>query len=239
MGTTRAKTFAAVKEIKAGCGIEPVAHLTCVAATRDDIARQLEELAASGIENILALRGDPPEGQKDFVPPQGGFQYAKELIAFIKSKKPGFCLGAAGFPEGHPKAKSPQADIDYLRQKIAAGAEYVITQLFFDNQFYFDYVSKCRAAGIKVPIIPGLMPITNYHQIKKMTQVCGATIPHDLLERLEAKQDDAQAVSELGTEQAVCQARQLLAADVPGLHFFVMNQAEPIATILKELRLAG
>jgi methylenetetrahydrofolate reductase (NADPH) len=231
MGTTRAKTFAAVKEIKMNFGLEPVAHLTCVAATQDDIARQIEELEQIGVQNILALRGDPPEGRKDFLPPEGGFKFAKELIAFIKARQPGFCLGAAGFPE------APQTA--YLKQKIDAGAEYIITQLFFDNKFYFDYVAQCRAAGINVPIIPGLMPITNYHQIKKMTQVCGATIPQDLLASLEAKQDDTQAISELGTERAVCQARQLLAVGAPGLHFFVMNQAEPISTILKELQFAG
>jgi len=231
MGTTRVKTFAAVRQIKADFGIEPVAHLTCVAATRDDIARQLDELKQIGIENILALRGDPPEGQKDFVPPRDGFKFAKELIAFIKAKQPGFCLGAAGFPE------APR--IEHLKQKIDAGAEYIITQLFFDNRHYFDYVAACRAAGITVPIIPGLMPITSYHQIKKMTQVCGATIPPELLASLEAKQDDVEAIIELGKEQTVCQARQLLAADVPGLHFFVMNQAEPISTILKELQFAG
>ena len=229
MGKTKEKTFFWVKEIKDKFQIEPVAHLTCVAATKDAIARQIDELGTIGIENVLALRGDPPEGEKDFVPPQGGFQYAKELIAFIKTKQPGFCLGAAGFPEG-------ERNILYLKEKVAAGAEYIITQLFFDNKFYFDFVAKCRAAGITVPIVPGLMPITSYHQIKKMTSVCGATLPKALLAELESKKDDPQALLKLGTEQAVCQARQLLAADVPGLHFFVLNQAEPIATILGRLK---
>jgi methylenetetrahydrofolate reductase (NADPH) len=231
MGTTRAKSFFWVKEIKDKFKIEPVAHLTCVAASQDDISRQIEELEAIGVQNILALRGDPPEGQKNFVPPKNGFKYAKELIGFIKSKKLGFCLGAAGFPEGH--------SIEFLKQKIDAGAEYIITQLFFDNKFYFDFVSRCRQAGINVPIIPGLMPITNLHQIKKMTKVCCATIPHELLARLESKKDDPQAILDIGSAQTLCQARQLLAADVPGLHFFVMNQAEPISTILKELRRAS
>lgn len=230
MGKTREKTFFWVKEIKNKFGLEPVAHLTCVAAARDDIARQIDELAGMGIENILALRGDPPEGTTDFAPPADGFNYAKDLISFIKQHKPGFCLGAAGFPEG-------RQEIAHLQQKVAAGADYIITQLFFDNQLYFDFVASCRAAGITVPIIPGLMPITSYHQIKKMTTMCGATIPKNLLESLEARQDDPKAIAELGAEQTVCQARQLLAADVPGLHFFVMNQAEPIASILKELSL--
>jgi methylenetetrahydrofolate reductase (NADPH) len=230
MGKTREKTFYWVKEIKTNFGIEPVAHLTCVAATKEDIARQIDELVAIGVENILALRGDPPEGQQDFIPPQDGFKFAKELIAFIKAKKPGLCLGAAGFPEG-------KQAIEFLKQKVDAGAEYIITQLFFDNKFYFDFVARCRAAGINVPIIPGLMPLTSYHQIKKMTSVCGATIPKTLLTELESKKDDAQAILKLGTEQTLCQARQLLAAGVPGLHFFVMNQAEPIAAILGQLNI--
>lgn len=229
MGTTREKSFFWVKEIKQRFKIEPVAHLTCVAAAKDDIARQIEELEKMGVQNILALRGDPPEGQSDFVPPADGFKYAKELIGFIKAKKPGFCLGAAGFPEGR--------SIEFLKQKIDAGAEYIITQLFFDNKFYFAFVSNCRAAGIDVPIIPGLMPITSYHQIKKMTKVCGATIPQELLAGLESKKDDPQAILEIGSAQTLCQARQLIAAEVPGLHFFVMNQAEPVATILKQLNL--
>ncbi len=228
MGQNREKSFFWVREIKQKFSIEPVAHLTCVAATRDEIARQIGELAAMGVENILALRGDPPVGTANFVPPAGGFRYAKDLISFIKNKQPGFCLGAAGFPEGGQ-------NVDHLKQKVAAGAEYVITQLFFDNRYYFDFVDRCRAAGINVPIVPGLMPITSYHQIKKMTQVCGASIPKELLDSLEARQDDPQAIMELGAEQTACQARQLLAADVPGLHFFVMNQAEPIAAILQEL----
>ena len=230
MGKTREKTFFWVKEIKDKFGIEPVAHLTCVAATKDDIARQIDELAKMGVENILALRGDPPEGTRDFAPPADGFKYAKELIGFIKNKKPGICLGAAGFPES-------RQSIDHLKQKVAAGAEYIITQLFFDNKFYFDFVARCRQAGITVPILPGLMPITSYHQIKKMTEVCGASIPPELLASLEARRDDPQAIIDLGAEQTACQARQLLAADVPGLHFFVMNQAEPISAILKQLGL--
>jgi methylenetetrahydrofolate reductase (NADPH) len=220
MGTTREKTFFWVNEIKAKYNLEPVAHLTCVAATRDDISRQLDQLEKMGVGNILALRGDPPEGQKDFVPPENGFKFAKELITFIKARKPGFCLGCAGFPEGHPGAPNLAADTDYLKQKIDAGAEYVITQLFFDNRYYFDFVKRCGKAGIKVPIIPGLMPITNLKQIKRITEVCGATIPGDL---------------KIGAEHTLSQARELLEAGVPGLHFFVMNQAEPISSILTQV----
>lgn len=236
MGTTREKTLFWVGQIKSKYGIEPVAHLTCIAAVKDDISRQLDGLEEAGIENILALRGDPPEGQADFVPPADGFRLAKELIAFIKRKKPEFSLGCAGFPEGHPRAASLDQDTEYLKQKIDAGAEYVITQLFFDNRYYFDFVARCRKAGITVPIIPGLMPITSLLQVKKMTQICGATIPPSLLEKLEKHKDDPAALRKIGAEYTLAQALELSKSRVPGIHFFVMNQAEPISTILKELK---
>jgi methylenetetrahydrofolate reductase (NADPH) len=236
MGNTREKTFFWVKEIKEKFGLEPVAHLTCVAATKEGIAAQLAELRQSGAENILALRGDPPQDQPAFVPPAGGFKLAKELIAFIKKTEPAFCLGAAGFPEGHPRTTGPDKDIKYLKEKVEAGAEYVITQLFFDNEKYFDFVERCAKAGINVPIIPGLMPITSYHQIKRMTTTCGATIPKELMAKLEKHQNDPEAIAQIGVEQTVEQARELIIAGVKGLHFFVMNQAGPISRILRELK---
>jgi methylenetetrahydrofolate reductase (NADPH) len=233
MGRSRAKTVFWVDKIKRQYGIEPVAHLTCVNAGRDDIAGQLAEFARIGVRNILALRGDPPEGEKDFVPPADGFKLAKELVAFIKQRHPDFSVGVAGFPEGHPQAVSLDADVDYLKQKIAAGAEYVITQLFFDNQHYFAFLKRCRAAKITVPIIPGLMPITNLGQIKKMTQMSGATIPPELSARLEKYPIET---LKIGGQHTLAQAQGLLAAGVPGLHFFVLNQAEPISTILSQLQ---
>ena len=235
MGNTREKSFFWVREIKQRYGLEPVAHLTCVAATRESIASHLAELRQSGVENILALRGDPPQDQPDFVPPAKGFKLAKELIAFIKKEQPAFCLGAAGFPEGHPRSPGPLKDIEYLKEKVDAGAEYVITQLFFDNHHYFAFVKRCEQAGLRVPIIPGLMPITNFHQIKKLTSVCGATLPADLLAKLEEHQSDQPAINRIGVEHSIEQARELLAAGVKGLHFFVMNQSGPIAAILSEL----
>jgi methylenetetrahydrofolate reductase (NADPH) len=232
MGRTREKTVFWVDKIKTKYGIEPVAHLTCVNASRDEIAKQLDELARLGVDNILALRGDPPDGEKDFQPPANGFKLAKDLVAFIKQKHPAFCVGVAGFPEGHPTAASLETDVDFLKQKIAAGAEYVITQLFFDNQHYFAFLKRCRAAGITVPIIPGLMPITNLGQIKRMTQMCGAVIPPELIARLEKYPVET---LKIGSQHTLAQAQGLLAAGVPGLHFFVLNQAEPIASILTQL----
>jgi methylenetetrahydrofolate reductase (NADPH) len=228
-----------VNEIKHKYRIEPIVHLTCVAASRDNIAGQLEQLAGMEIENILALRGDPPEGQKDFSPPNDGFHLAQELIAFIKKCQPDICVGAAGFPEGHPKAPSLAADTDYLKQKVEAGAEYVITQLFFDNRYYFEFLERCNRAGIRVPILPGIMPVTSLKQIERMTSVCGATIPRNLLQQLEKYENDKEAIRKIGAERAIVQSQQLLKAKVPGLHFFVMNQAEPISQILIELNLSG
>jgi len=236
MGTSRQKSFFWAKEIKQKYQLEPVGHLTCIAATRSDIASQLEELSSFGVANILALRGDPPAADTAFVSPANGFRYAKDLISFIKKTTPALCVGCAGFPEGHPKAGSLAQDTDYLKQKIDAGAEYVMTQLFFDNSFYFAFLERCRQAGIKAPIIPGLMPITSYNQITKLTAVCGATLPTPLLAQLEKHQADPKSIMEIGEEQAVRQCQELTANKVPGLHFFVMNRAAPITDILTALK---
>ncbi|HTY13376.1 MAG TPA: methylenetetrahydrofolate reductase [NAD(P)H] [Candidatus Omnitrophota bacterium] len=237
MGSNRENAFFWVSEIKKKFGIEPVAHLTCVASSKNEIARYLEDLKTKRVENILALRGDPPQGIKDFVPPADGFRFAKELIAFIREKQPQMCVGAAGFPEGHIMVPDPATNIAYLKQKIDAGAEYVISQLFFDDRLFFDFTECCRKAGINVPIIPGLMPITSYKQIKKMTETCGATIPKGLLAELEKHQDEAKAILQIGAEQTLRQAEELLKNKVKGLHFFVMNQAEPVAGILGKLQI--
>ncbi len=237
MGTNRERSFFWVKEIKERFKIEPVAHLTCVAASKPEIADYLDELERMGVQNILALRGDPPGGGGDFIPPKDGFKFAKDLISFIKSSKPGICVGAAGFPEGHISAPGIEKDIVYLKQKIDAGAEYVISQLFFNNMFFFDFVGRCRNAGINVPIIPGLMPITSFNQIKRMTETCGATIPRALMNELEKLQNDPAAIKKIGAEQTLKQAEELLKSKVSGLHFFVMNQSEPISGILNQLRM--
>ncbi|MGB9612634.1 MAG: methylenetetrahydrofolate reductase [NAD(P)H] [Candidatus Margulisiibacteriota bacterium] len=235
LGTTREKSFFWAKEIKEKFGLEPVAHLTCVAATKNHMREQLTELKTIGIENILALRGDPPEGQAEFIPPPDGFRYAQELIRFIKETNSDFCIGAAGYPEKHKEAISFEEDTRHLKEKIDAGAEFIITQLFFDNRYFFEFLERCKNANISVPIIAGIMPITNYKQIKKMTEVCGATIPKKLLTNLEKYQNEPKVIRELGIEQTVNQCQELLAAKIPGLHFFVLNQAEPISQILKEI----
>ncbi|MDD5382867.1 MAG: methylenetetrahydrofolate reductase [NAD(P)H] [Candidatus Margulisbacteria bacterium] len=238
MGTTREKTFQWVKEIKERFKIDPVAHLTCISATKKSILLQLEQFEAIGVNNILSLRGDPPEGSNDFTPPADGFSYAKDLVAFIKVHKPEFCLGVAGYPEGHRESPSLERDTALLKEKVEAGADYIISQLFFDNRFFFDFLDRCRKAGIKAPIIPGIMPITSLKQLRKMTDICGATIPQKLLEQLEKHESDRSAVEKIGVEWAVGQCEELLGAEVPGIHYFVMNQSGPISQILKQLTFA-
>jgi methylenetetrahydrofolate reductase (NADPH) len=235
LGAARERTLFWVKEIREKFGLEPVAHLTCVAANRDSILQQVEELGNIGVENILALRGDPPEGMARFVPPLDGFHFAKELVAFIKKHYPQFCLGAAGYPEGHPESRDVKADVLYLKEKVDSGADYIVTQLFFDNAYYFYFIKRCEKAGISVPIIAGIMPITNYKLLQKMTKICGAAVPRELLTKLEKHKDDPNSVREIGIEQAVKQCSELKEAGVPGLHFFVMNQSGPITEILKQL----
>lgn len=236
MGKTSGKTFFWSKEIKEKHKIEPVVHLTCVAASRKDILSQLNELEKNNMKNILALRGDPPEGMQQFSAPKDGFRFAKELIAYIKENKPDFCLGAAGYPEKHPLADNIMVDVDHLKQKVEAGAEFIITQLFFDNNHFYSFKEKCNKKGIKVPIIPGIMPIVSYKSIKRMTGICGAQIPAKLHAKLEKHKGDKQSILQIGEEQAIEQCRELQKANVPGLHFFVMNQAEPISAILDELK---
>jgi methylenetetrahydrofolate reductase (NADPH) len=204
-----------------------------VSETKQKVLAQLKEMKAAGINNILALRGDPPEGEAR---PESDFKYARELVAFIRDQGLDFCVGVAGYPEGHRESGSIQKDTEYLKQKVAAGADYVISQLFFDNKFFKDLLARCQNAGIKVPIIPGIMPITSLKQIKKMTEICGATIPDGLMKRLEELDDDKEAIKKLGIEQAVGQCRELIAAKVPGMHFFVLNQSGPISEILKRLK---
>lgn len=235
LGTTQEKTFFWVDQFKNKLNMEPVAHLTCVGDGKEGIFGKLREFEGNGIENILALRGDPPTGQEKITPPMDGFRHASELVAFIKKNKPNFCIGVAGYPEKHPEAKSLKQDIEHLKRKVDAGADYIVTQLFFDNNSYFNFVEACHKAGIKGPIVPGIMPITNYKLLKKMTQICGASIPQLLLSKLEKHKHDPKSIKEIGVEQAVKQCAELKKGKVPGLHFFVMNQAGPITEILKHL----
>ena len=234
-GSTRAKTLELVARIKHELGIEAMAHLTCVGHSRTEIRAILKELADHGIENILALRGDPPRGETAFKPHPGGFRYANELAEEI-ARLGSFSFGVAGYPEKHPEAPSMEADLLNLKRKVDAGAAFITTQLFFHNGHYFDFVSKARALGIRIPIMPGLMPVTNYSQIQRFTAQCGATIPADFARELETVQTDTDAVTRLGIRHAAQQGEELLRKGAPGIHFYTLNKSRATREILEGLR---
>ena len=236
-GSTRERTVEITKWLKRDLGLEAMAHLTCVGASTDELRSVLDEIAAAGIDNVLALRGDPPRGQTEWRPHPRGLRYSAELIALIRSHY-AFAVGAACFPECHVESPDLNHDLHYLREKVARGASFLITNLFFDNERYFCFVEEARAAGIEVPIVPGIMPITNVAQIKTITGLCGATIPAQLLSQLEARAEDPDAVAELGVSYATLQCAELLARGAPGIHFYVLNKSPSARAILAALRSA-
>ncbi|HVN88056.1 MAG TPA: methylenetetrahydrofolate reductase [NAD(P)H] [Candidatus Binatia bacterium] len=235
-GAIRDQTVAWVTRIKHEIGIEAMAHLTCVGSTADQLAAELDQLHANGIENVLALRGDPPRDQPNFQRPAGGFGFAAELVAFIRARGYPFALGGAGYPEGHLDCRDLDRDLAYLKAKVDAGLEFIITQLFFDSADYFAFVNRARAAGIHLAIIPGIMPITNRRQIERMAIMCGARIPEGLRAQLAAAGDDDAATRTIGIEHALAQCRDLLAHGAPGIHFYTLNQSPATRSILAELR---
>ncbi len=234
MGSNRGQVIEIVSEIKNRIGIEAMAHLTCVGHTREELASVLDELAGVGIENVLALRGDPPPGT-DFQATRGGFAHASDLTALIRDRG-GFCIGGAAYPEVHPDAPDAAADLRNLQTKVAAGSDFLVTQLFFDNRDYFSFLERAREAGIGVPVLPGIMPVTNLGQVKRFTEMCGAALPADLLAALEAAGDDEAAVLEIGVTHALQQCRDLLSAGAPGIHFYTLNKSASTREILTRLR---
>ena len=234
-GGTRDKTIDIVTRAKREIGLESMAHLTCVGHSRQEVKNILDRLVASGIENVVALRGDPPQGQTKFTPNPDGFNHASELASFIHASYP-LCIAVAGYPEGHIEAADKEADWNYLCQKVHAGADFVITQLFFDNKHFFNFERRMREKGVTVPIIPGIMPITNFNQILRFTRICGATIPQKLVTDLERIQDNPEAVHEYGVEQATGQCKELLAHGVPGIHFYTLNKSTATRDIIRSLR---
>jgi methylenetetrahydrofolate reductase (NADPH) len=236
-GSTRSRTIEITKRIKKELRIEAMAHFTCVGATVDDLRATLDEMRDAGIENVLALRGDPPKGQSEWTKTEGGLSYSTELAQLI-SENYDFAIGAACFPEVHIASPSLEQDLDVLRKKIQAGVSFVITQLFFDNELYFDFVDKARAAGIEVPIIPGIMPVTNFRQITQFTEMCGASIPADFERELAGRADDPDAVKDLGVAYATLQCYELLARGAPGIHFYTLNRSPATRSILAALRSA-
>lgn len=235
-GSTRAKTVELVTRIKHQLGIETMAHITCVGADREEIANVLDELQQNGIENVLPLRGDPPRDQTQFVKPLNGFGFARELVEFIRARAYGFCLAGACYPEGHVECRDLELDLAHLKAKVEAGLDFAITQLFFNNADYFAFEERSRKAGIGVPLIAGIMPITNFAQIERFTSMCGAAIPAQLRQRLAAAGDDEAKVREIGIDHAVEQCEELLRRGVPGIHFYTLNQSMATRAILERLR---
>jgi methylenetetrahydrofolate reductase (NADPH) len=236
-GSTREKTIEIVKRIKQEYGLEAMAHFTCVGATVEQLQGTLDEMVGAGIENVLALRGDPPVGQEAWVKTDGGLEYSSELVAVVRDGYP-FAVGAACFPETHIHATSPEADLEHLAEKVRAGVDFLITQLFFDNACYFDFLGRARAAGIEVPIIPAIMPITQVGQIERMAAMCGASIPEGLRRELHLREDSPEAVLDFGVAYATLQCSELLAAGAPGIHFYTLNRSPATRAILGALKLA-
>lgn len=223
-GSTRELTVELTERIKKEIGVEAMAHLTCVGHSSAELASILDRLKEAGIENVLALRGDPPKGETQFVRAADGFGYAQELVRFIRSGWD-FCLSGGAYPEVHPDTSDADRDLLHLKQKVDAGTDFLVSQLFFEPETYFRFVERARAAGIEVPIVPGIMPVTNVAQLERFTQMCGARIPQALRDRLERVRDDEQAVIATGIEWATDQCRALLAGGAPGIHFYTLNRS--------------
>jgi methylenetetrahydrofolate reductase (NADPH) len=234
-GSTRRNTIDLVCRFQAELGMLGMAHLTCVGHSQAELREVLTELKDRGIENVMCLRGDPPRGETTFVPAPDGFSHAAELVGLSRSIDD-FCIGVAGYPESHPECPNKQLDLAYLKAKVECGADFITTQLFFDSRDYFDFCERARLVGVQQRIIPGIMPITNYRQIMRFTQMCGATIPTILHERLEPVADDPQAVLEIGVDWAWRQCEELLAGGAPGIHFYTMNRSLATQRIFERLR---
>jgi methylenetetrahydrofolate reductase (NADPH) len=234
-GSTRDGTVEITTALKDELGLETMAHLSCVGETADGLATTLDRIAAAGVENVFALRGDPPRGEEEFVQPEGGLGSAAELAAFIEAGW-SFSIGGACFPEVHPEAPDLETDLSYLKTKVDSGAGFLITQLFFDNQVYFDFVRAARARGIEVPILAGVIPVASFAQTKRICELCDASIPAPLEAAFEAAGGDPEREFELGIAYATQQCAELLIAGCPGIHFYALNRAPATRAVLGALR---
>jgi methylenetetrahydrofolate reductase (NADPH) len=237
-GSTRAFTEEITTKAKASGQVEVMAHLTCVGQTVDELDGVLQRLEAASIDNVIALRGDPPRGETEFVAVEGGFGHASDLAKHIRGNY-SFGIAAACYPEGHTESVDLAADLEYAKLKVENGADFLITQLFYDNDDYFRFVERARAGGIDVPIVPGVLPVLSASQIRRFTALCGAKIPADLDAKLVKYADDDDAAREMGVEYATRQVEGLWAAGVPGVHFYVLNRSYSVSKILDKLRLPG
>lgn len=233
-GSSRARTLEVVKRIKNELDIEPMAHLSCVGSTRDELRAIVRDLEEARVENIMALRGDPPQGDDRFSATDGGFRYATDLIALL-SEEFAFCIGAGAYPEKHPEAEDHDADVRVAAAKVAAGAEFLVTQFFFDNDDYFTYAERARNAGVTVPIVPGIMPIVNYSSVERMLVMNGGRMPERLRDELQARREEPDAVAELGMAFMALQCRDLLERGAPGLHFYTLNKSTATRAVVSAL----
>lgn len=234
-GSTRHRTIEWAQKIKGEIEIEVVAHMTCLGLSRGQLSEELAMMKANRIENVLALRGDPPQDDPNFTVPDNSCSYAIDLIRIVDEEYPSACVLGACYPEGHVDASSHDADLQRLKDKCDAGLDVLVTQLFFDNSFYFDFVERARAIGIDQPIVPGIMPVTNLKQVERFTQMCGATIPAELLAKLEECGEDKEAVQGVGVEHATLQCRELIEKGAPGIHFYTLNKSPATRMIVDEL----
>jgi len=234
-GSTRDGTVEITRALQNEIGFETMAHLSCVGETTEGLATTLDRIEAAGIENVFALRGDPPRGQADFIQPEGGLGSAAELAAFVSAGW-SFGIGGTCFPEVHPEAPDLDADLHYLKTKVDAGARFLITQLFFDNQVYFDFVRAARAQGIEVPILAGVIPVTSFAQTRRICGLCDATIPPALEAAFAAAGGEAEREFELGIAYAAQQCVELLIAGAPGIHFYALNRAPATRAVLGALK---
>ena len=234
-GSTRDRTISWCKEIQEDFGRTAMAHFTCVGSTREELNAWLDQAAAVGIKNIMALRGDAPQGEDTFKAVEGGLAYANELVELIRNHSSEFGIGVAGYPEKHLEAPSLDVDLENLKRKVDAGADAIFTQLFFDNNNFFSFRDRCEKMGITIPIVPGIMPITDFARMKRITSMCGTIFPEDLSSELEAVKDDAEAQFEIGVNYAIAQCAELRANNVPGIHFYALNKSQACQKILESM----
>lgn len=236
-GSTRTKTLDVIERVRREFGLPVASHLTCVGSTVEDLRRYLSEAWERGVTNIVALRGDPPKGETQFHAIAGGLRYANELVSLIRREFPQFGIAVAGYPEKHLEAPSLEVDLVNLQRKVAAGADVVVTQLFYDNADFFRFREQCTALGIRCPIVPGVLPITNLAQIKRITSLCGAKLPLQLVAELEACGDSIEAQFRVGIAHATRQVQELIDAGVPGVHFYVLNKSAATSEVLRGVSL--
>lgn len=238
-GSTSKRTVDWCREIQTKLNLTATAHFTCVGHSRDELLEWLKLAVENGIGNIMALRGDPPAGETEFRPAAGGLSYANELVGLIREHFPQMGIGVGGYPEKHPQAADMDSDLANLKRKVDAGADAVFTQLFFDNDCFFRFRDRAKRMGVSIPIVPGIMPITEFARIKRITSMCGACMPPKLADRLEEVQDDKDAQFRIGVEHAIHQCRELIDQGVPGLHLYALNKSHACRQILDALDLNG